>query len=63
MRTLVVLSLITGAILVSWQTADAAPTIYWVDNQGGSYTPPGRGCNSHAGYATIQAAIDAASAG
>ena len=51
MRKLLVLSLITTAILLSWQKADAA-AILWVGN-----------CGHVASYATIQAAVDAASAG
>jgi hypothetical protein len=51
MRKLLVLSLITTAVLLSWQRADAA-TIIWVGE-----------CENEAGYMTIQAAINAASAG
>jgi hypothetical protein len=50
-RTQLVLSLVTTAVLMSWQNADAATTI-WVGD-----------CGTVAGYPTIQAAIDAASAG
>jgi hypothetical protein len=46
-----VLSLVTTAILMSWQNAAAATTV-WVGH-----------CGTVAGYATIQAAINAASAG
>ena len=63
MRNLLVLSLVTGSILASWQNADASPTIIWVDDNAPRHTPPGTGCEYRAGYATIQAAINAASAG
>jgi hypothetical protein len=49
-RKLLVLSLITFAVLCTWQRADAATTL-WVGN-----------CNGP-GFATIQAAINAAGAG
>jgi hypothetical protein len=49
-----------GALL-SWQTAEAATTI-WVNATATSYRPPGVSC-ANAGYATIQAGIDAAVAG
>jgi hypothetical protein len=51
LRKLLVLSLTTTAMLLSWQRADAA-TILWVGH-----------CGNVAGYPTIQAAINAASAG
>jgi hypothetical protein len=51
MRALLVASLITTAILLSWQKVNAATGI-WVGN-----------CGNMPGYATIQAAINAASAG
>src|SRR5262245_1820024 len=50
-RNRLVLSLVTTAVLTSWQNADAA-TVRWVGD-----------CGNVAGYATIQAAINAASAG
>jgi hypothetical protein len=62
MRRLLVLSLVILASLLLWQRADAAPTIIWVNDDASGYTPPGTSC-SNAGYATIQAAVDAASAG
>ena len=51
LRRVLVLSLTTTAMLLSWQRADAA-TVLWVGHCG----------NAH-GYPTIQAAINAASAG
>jgi hypothetical protein len=51
LRRVLVLSLTTTAMLLSWQRADAA-TVVWVGHCG----------NAH-GYPTIQAAINAASAG
>ena len=62
MRKLWFLSLITVATLLSWQRADAA-TVIWVDDNANAYAPPGKGCTNLAGYATIQAAINAASPG
>ena len=62
MRRLLVLSLVILATLLLWQRADAAPTIIWVNDDASGYTPPGTSC-SNAGYATIQAAVDAASVG
>jgi hypothetical protein len=54
MKRLTVLALVTAV------TASAA--IHWVNDDASSFTPPGTGCTV-AGYATIQAAVNAASTG
>ena len=42
--------------------AIASPTVFWVNDDAGSYLSPGASCTA-AGYATIQAAINAAAPG
>ena len=59
MRKVLVLNMLLAAVLVSGQNANAA-TIWVSHNALGP--APGTSCN-HAGYATIQAAINAANAG
>jgi hypothetical protein len=63
MRKLLVLSLITVAILISLEKADAAATVIWVNDNAANYTAPGTDCDLRAGYKTIQAAISAAAPG
>ena len=59
MRKVLVLIMLLAAVLVSGQNADAATR--WV-SPNASGPAPGISCNN-AGYATIQAAINAANAG
>ena len=61
MRRLLFLFLVTSAVLFFGQRADAATNI-WVNDDALIYAPPGTSCNN-AGYATIQAAVNAAAAG
>jgi hypothetical protein len=49
-------------ILVLVTAASASATIIWVNDNAGTYAPPGRDC-AVAGFATIQGAVNAASAG
>src|SRR5215218_3843151 len=53
--------LIVGSSLL-FQTASAVTTTRWVNDDAASYSPPGASC-ADAGYAKIQAAIDASSPG
>lgn len=55
------IALLVGSLLPV-QAALAVTTTHWVDDDASSYSPPGTSC-ADAGYATIQAAIDAASPG
>jgi len=54
MEKVLVLGLLTAAM--------AHSASLWVNDNASLYTPPGRGCKS-AGYATIQAAVNASSSG
>jgi hypothetical protein len=56
-----VMALLVGSLLLV-QTASAVTTPQWVNDDASSYSPPGTSC-ADAGYATIQAAINAASPG
>jgi hypothetical protein len=50
-------------LLTTWLTAaTATPSVIWVNDDAGSYTAPATSCTD-AGYAKIQAAIDAAASG
>lgn len=62
MRKLSALALaaVTVAALLLAQAASAAAVTRWVNDDAGSYSPPGTSC-TNAGYATIQAAVTAAS--
>lgn len=62
MRKLLVLAVLVSVVgLLHWHSAAAAST-HWVNDDAASYSPPGTDCNN-AGYATIQAAVNAAAAG
>ncbi len=63
MRKLSALALVAAvATLLLREDAYATSATQWVNDDASIYTPPGTGCEA-AGYATIQAAIDAASPG
>lgn len=56
------LVVMTAAILLLGAATSASAVTIWVNDDASAYSPPGTGC-TRAGYATIQAAVDAASAG
>lgn len=64
MRKLSVLALaaVAAVTLRLSEEAYATPTTHWVNDDASTYTAPGTSCEE-AGYATIQAAVDAASPG
>src|SRR5262245_58313155 len=62
MRAVLVFFFATGAIFGSSASADAGPTVYWVDSAAVHAVAPGKSC-AFAGYMTIQAAINAANPG
>lgn len=58
-RPLAVMAIVAAAVLVS---AEASAATHWVNDDAPGYLPPGASCDD-AGYATVQNAVDAASAG